>query len=214
MRTLLLSLAAAAVAADGVLHGLWTDRWGNSPELEQAVARLRNVPLQVGEWRGQALTLRPREAEQAGFAGHLLRRYERPDGASVTVMLACGRPGPLSVHTPEVCYGGAGFALAGDAARYTPKVPLSAPAEFWKGKFTKEGAIVPEHLRVLWSWHAGGAWNASDRPRWDFAGLRVLHKLYVTCPMSGADDRQEDALCAEFLAAFLPELEKTLFARP
>jgi hypothetical protein len=31
--------------------------------------------------------------------------------------------------------------------------------------------------------------------------------------MTGEDDQREDAVCAEFLAAFLPQLEKALFAK-
>src|SRR5262245_49482010 len=146
MRTLLLSIAVAAVAATGYVHGVWTNRWQNSPALEQAVGRLERVPLAVGSWRGEVQALPARHAEAAGFAGHLLRRYERPDGGAVTVMLAAGRAGPLSVHTPDVCYGGAGFALAGEAVRHAASDAAAGgahgrPAEFWKGKFTKPGAV-------------------------------------------------------------------------
>jgi hypothetical protein len=37
--------------------------------------------------------------------------------------------------------------------------------------------------------------------------------MYITCELSGEDDRREDAVCAEFLAEFLPELEKALFTK-
>jgi hypothetical protein len=215
MRTFLLALAAAVVILDGYVHGLWTNRWKTSVELEQAVTRLDRVPMTVGDWRGRALTLGAREVEVAEFAGYLHRQYQRPDGSTVTVLLACGRPGPLSVHTPDICYGGAGFAEAEPAVKHAAQGgQLAPPAEFWKGKFSKQDALVPAHMRVLWSWHAQGAWQAADRPRWSFAGLPVLHKMYVTCPLTSGDDRQEDAVCAEFLAVFLPELEKALFTKP
>jgi hypothetical protein len=176
MRTLLLSIAAVLIGLGGYVHGVWTDRWSVSPELEEAIGKLPRVPLTFGDWRGQAQSLRPREAEQAGFSAHLMRRYERHDGAVVNVMLACGRAGPLAVHTPEVCYVGAGFALAGPATRYTAEgAKLSPAAEFWKGKFSREG-VATAHQRVFWGWHARGAWVAADSPRWAFRGLPMLHK--------------------------------------
>ncbi|HYT94627.1 MAG TPA: exosortase-associated EpsI family protein [Gemmataceae bacterium] len=214
MRTMLLSLVAAALLLDGYVHGLWTDRWKNSPELDQAAAKLDRVPLTLGEWRGQARELEARTVTLAGFTAYLNRSYQRSDGSVVTVLLACGRSGPLSVHTPEVCYAGAGYSLAGPAVNHVvPGGELSPPPEFWKGKFSKQDAVVPMHQRVFWSWYARGAWKAPSSPRWSFAGLPVLHKLYVTCQLTGTDERQEDAVCAEFMGQFLPAVEKALFAK-
>src|SRR5262245_197933 len=199
-RTLLLSAAAAVVLVDGLAHGLWTNRWGTSRAVEEAAERLANVPLVIGDWQGQELELGARVAEQAGYAGHLLRRYVRGhDGATVSVLLACGPQGPLSVHTPDVCYGGAGFALAGEAVKYEAAAGLAPPSEFWKAKFSKQNAIVPLNVRVFWSWRAADAWRAPSSPRLAFAGEPVLHKLYVTHELTGADERQDDAVCAEFL---------------
>jgi hypothetical protein len=214
MRILLLAIVAAVVAAEGYVHGLWTQRWQNSPELTQAVARLDLMPLTVGNWRGtESRKLKDREIQLAGFAGYVQRRYERPDGATVSVLLACGRAGPLSVHTPEVCYAGAGFEAAGDPARESfQTVKGSGPTEFWKAKFTKPG--TGQHLRVFWSWRARGGWLAADSPRLTFAGLPALHKMYVVCELATADARQEDAACAEFMALLLPELDRTVFAIP
>jgi hypothetical protein len=211
-RTLLLSAATLAVLLDGYCHGLWTNRWNSSRAVEEAVARLERVPRAVGDWQAQPLALGAREADQAGFAGHWLRRYERrQDGRVVTVMLACGLPGPLSVHTPDVCYGGAGYVLSGEAVTFAAGSGRAAPPEFWKAKFSKPDALVPVHLRVNWSWRAGGAWKAPANPRWAFAGLPVLYKMYVTYEL-GADERLDDAVCAEFLGLLLPELEKALAA--
>jgi hypothetical protein len=212
-RTLLLSTVFAALVLEGYVHGLWTNRWNSSRDLEEAVSRLQRVPLTFGDWRGEERELEARITKQAGFAGYLLRRYEnRQTGTVVNVLLACGSAGPLSVHTPEVCYGGAGYSLAGEAGKQV--VPAAGPspgAEFRKGTFTKKDALVPTHLQVLWSWHAKNVWTVSDNPRLSFAGLPVLHKMYVTSQWTGSDERQE-AVCAEFMTRFLPELERALFS--
>jgi hypothetical protein len=58
----------------------------------QAVALLKQMPPTVGEWQGTRLPdLEDREVRLAGFAGYVLRRYQRPDGAAVSVLLTAPR---------------------------------------------------------------------------------------------------------------------------
>jgi hypothetical protein len=92
--------------------------------------------------------------------------------------------------------------------------PGKAPPEFWKAKFSKQDALVPLHLRLFWSWRAAGAWQVHTNPRLAFASQPALYKLYLTHEMTGTDERQDDAVCADFLGLLLPELEKALAARP
>jgi hypothetical protein len=214
-RVVLLLAASVAVLLGGYAHGLWSNRWGNQPALEQAVARIGAVPLTIGEWQGRPLELEARHANQAGFAGYWLRRYQRSqDGAVVTVMLACGLPGPLTVHTPSACYAGAGYVQAEAPVKHVAGAGTDMAPEFWKGKFTKPEALVPVNLRLFWSWRATHGWKAPANPRWTFAGQTVLFKMYVTHEMTGADERQADAVCADFMRLLLPEVEQALAAQP
>src|SRR5262245_29906799 len=100
----------AVVAFSGAVHGVWTNRWAGSDGLAQAAARLEQVPLTLGDWDGRPLEVNPREAALTEAAGYVHRQYvNRRTGSVVSVALLCGRAGPISVHTPEVCYAGAGF---------------------------------------------------------------------------------------------------------
>jgi Protein of unknown function (DUF3485) len=216
MRPLLLAVIAVLLVADGYVHGLWTGRWQTSHELEQAVARLPSVPMSIGDWQAEARTLPERHAEIAGFSGYLLRTYRnRQDGSVVNVLLACGPPGPLSVHTPEVCFVGAGFEPLEQAKRVDLR-PAGAGggAEFWKASYGKSQSVAPERLRVFWSWHARGTWQVPDNPRWTFAGLPVIDKLYVTWPLNGSMEESNDVVQAKFMEAFLAAVDKSLFATP
>src|SRR5690348_2531079 len=110
-RTIAQLVALAVVVASGVAHGLWTGRWGQPHQLEPAVARLGRVPAAVGDWEGRELPLNRQTLAVAEVAGHVSRRYQNSrTGESVLMLLVCGRPGPISVHTPDVCYEGAGYA--------------------------------------------------------------------------------------------------------
>jgi hypothetical protein len=211
-RNLLLVLVAGLLVADGYATGRWSGRWGDGRELTQAVERLQHVPLTVGDWKGTAQELNPAVVEQAGFRGYILRRYENSrTGSTVNVLVACGRPGPLSVHTPEVCYGGAGFALEGSAAR-GPASDWSASsgAEFWKATFGRQNGASPEKLRVIWAWYYKGNWHASGNPRWTFMGSPVLYKLYVSQSYLPQNEATDGEGADAFLREFLPALEKEL----
>src|SRR4051812_24487116 len=100
----------ALVLLAGLVHGLWTQRWHRSAELETAAARLTHLPQAVGDWKGEPVELDAQDLAASGAAGYWMERFtHRRTGAVVTLVLLCGRPGPLSVHRPEYCYRGAGF---------------------------------------------------------------------------------------------------------
>src|SRR5437016_2756938 len=98
VRYLLPAAVAAVIVIQGFVHGLWSGRWGASDELNRAAARLDRIPNAIGDWRGKPEQLGEKEVEMAGYTNYVLRRYESPGGHTVTVLIGCGRPGPLSLH--------------------------------------------------------------------------------------------------------------------
>src|SRR5262245_60853695 len=118
MWRVVISLAAAIVlVANGVMQGYLTNRWHRSADLEMSISRLSNVPETIGDWRSTSETLEEAVLSRACIDGYVYRNYENQiNGKKVTVLLMCGRSGPLSVHTPDICYRGAGFHLDGSIA--------------------------------------------------------------------------------------------------
>jgi hypothetical protein len=211
MRTVQTLTALAVVIPCGIVYGLWTDRWVASAEPGASAARLADVPLTIGEWEGEALAVDAAGRGPAGVAGQLVRRYRnRLTGGVVSVLLVCGRPGPVSVHTPDVCYGGAGYDLNAPPTRYAA-ASAPAPGEFWVADFNRVDSLEPVRLRIFWAWSAAGAWRAPDSPRLTFARFPALWKLYVLSETAAAGERMGDGPCPEFLRRLLPELEKRLF---
>ena len=208
----LVVLAACVVfVCSGLVHGWWTDRWQTAQAVVATAAKLEQVPMTIGPWRGRTLALDQDDMARAGYAGSLWRLYEHePTGAVVSVLLVCGRPGPVSVHTPDACYGGAGFTMLDEPARIVIRPPaLSRPAEFWQTRFAAKNAALEKQLRICWSWNADGSWHAAEHPRRAFSHLPVLVKLYVVSEVPLADaGRKQDDVCAEFTSLLLPELEK------
>ncbi len=218
MRNLPLVAAFAIVVAYGTTHGVWTDRWTVSPALNEAADRLPSVSLELGDWVGHAVELGEDNLALGETAGFLTRSYvHRQTGERLSVFLNCGRPGPVAVHTPDVCYEGAGYRMVGGQGRYAaPAGAGEVSNEFWVAKFRKEEAAVPEQMRIYWAWSAAGPWRAPDNPRVAFARVPVLYKLYVIrrLPTSGAERPPEEDSAVEFLQALTAEIGRRLFSDP
>lgn len=206
-RALIVIAAFGILGAAAVGHGLRTDRWGPSADLLGAAAKLQDLPKEIGDWTSQDSKLSDAELGIAQVAGYLVRQYRHKyTHESVTVMILCGRPGPVAVHTPEVCYAGAGF-VPGPAT----KLKLADSDVLWQADFVKAGA-ASETLRILWGWSTEGTLLASDSPRTDFARSKALYKIYIIRSVSGpgpaaeAESKPE----MELLNSLRPFLQKSL----
>ena len=66
--------------------------------------------MEAGEWVG--FSHDGEKSQSGGVAGTFYRRYENHrTGDVATVFLVCGRSGPVSIHTPDVCYAADGFVV-------------------------------------------------------------------------------------------------------
>ena len=213
-RLLPILTAIPLILACGLAEGLWTDRWRLSAELEQAPGKLAQVPRSLGPWEGQDQELDDQVVRQAELRAHLSCRYvHRQTGEVLHVLLVCGRAGPVTVHSPDVCFSGAGFVPAKPRVRQVVQAEdLSSPAEFWSERYHRAGAAIPDSVQLYYSWNAGGGWAAADRPRLAFARARALYKLYVVRQLPRADEPAEHDPIPEFLRQLLPEVERCLSA--
>jgi hypothetical protein len=128
----------------------------------------------------------------------------------VSFLIVCGRGGPISVHTPDICYGGAGYRQlekeqirdveSGDGTSHSFKVT----------RFVKPGAVVPTQLEIFWSWSRDGLnWQAPENPRLALARSRALYKMYVV--REYMPNRGESVpSCESFLRQALPVIRQTL----
>jgi hypothetical protein len=208
-------MATAVVLFGGTVHGLRDDHPEASLELAQAAARLDGVATTVGDWAGVPLDLDAKSNARVGIKGGLFRRYtNRRTGDVVTLLLVTGRPGPISVHTPDVCYASAGYQLVGAHTRVkVPSGPGRVPGEFWKIRMLGKGSPTPEFLDIHYAWSATGAWRAPDSdPRFQFASFPFLYKLDVVRRHPAADEPAGKDPGSEFLRELLPELTRALFS--
>ncbi len=205
------SIVVILLSGYGVAEGLWSDRWVTSPELTEAQDRLSSLPLVVGPWKGSDEELDARQIRIGELKAHLFRRYvHETNGESMTVLAVCGRPGPISVHSPQVCFGGSGFTPKGDRVRHKVEAAgLSKQATFWSERYEKKGAL-PEYLQIYYGWNDSTGWQAVDNPRLKFAPARALYKLYVVRRLTQPDEAPENNPVPAFLQLLVPQLDECL----
>ena len=206
---ILVLIGCGMLLAGGYVHGLWTDRWNDGADLAEAVARLDRVPLQIGEWNGKRI---PRERDaRSGLAGAATFQFTNANtGKTVTVFLACGRPGPVSVHTPEVCYAGNGYDVEKPVKFSSSRTNLSGQT-FFTSRLVRKRITEQHAQRIFWAWNAGNNWEVSENPRFAFAGQPVLFKMYVIRELTGTSESLENDPCVDLLEVLSPTLRKEMF---
>jgi hypothetical protein len=202
------AIASGLLMVSGVVHGLITDRWLAPVDLEQAAARMDRIPLHFGDWDGEEIEVSAGSVDPM-LTRHVDRHYvHRLTGEKVTIALVVGRSGPVSIHTPEVCYSASGYVI-------TPldDTPIEGRNEaFFTMDALRTRVADDTRIRLFWAWNAGKGWMTSASPRVDFAKHRVLYKLYVTRNLLTPGGKTEQDLCVRFMHSFLPILDEALFS--
>ncbi len=195
----------AAVLLMGVscyYQGIWSERWGEFPELAIFAEQLHEVPLKVGEWEGEDIgESDERVKEISGAQGEFNRVYRNASGEEVRVMLMCARFRDIFYHSPDKCYPAAGFEMLNP-----PQQRVIDGAEFFTTTFRKTDPATGTHdERGYWTWTADGRWLAPKDERLTFSGERALYKMYVfgNVPTSGGGRTDED-FCTAFIREFMP----------
>lgn len=222
-RHLPLVAAIIVVLGGGVVRARWASRQADTRDIQAAASRLASVSKNSGEWVSTEREFNVSEYASAGIQGALLRDYKHQGtGQQMTLMIVCGRPGPIAAHTPEVCYPGAGFQVLSDHIRVTLERGNARPPDlFWKLRLNKKDSVLPQYLNVTYSWSPDGTWLAPERDaRFAFADAAVLYKLYAIRPVPPSIAMEGEAVEAEtdptvdFLQAVLPDLNRAIFPAP
>jgi hypothetical protein len=217
-RYLTLLAGIVLILGSGIASAILTDRWGVSPEPMASAQRLQSIPAVIGDWEADPEKdgqISEQHLTMGQIKGYLIRTYvNRNTGAAVTVLLVCGRAGAIAVHTPDVCFVGAGQQLLSRNQAQIDFDPTQEPAEFTVGLFEKTDSSVVSDSRAFWSWSCDGKWKTPRHPRLAFAHRPALFKLYLTRQL--ADEKEIEQFdtdpTIDFAKVFLRKLDECLFA--
>jgi hypothetical protein len=196
----------------GWLQGSLSDRWGPRPSAEIAADSLRRFPpSDVGNWRvRREVPLAPDAAQMLQSPAHIVRVYEHQQtGDSITVMVLLGPPGPIAVHTPEICYSSRDYTVDGERRVYSVKGASGGEHTLWDLAL-KANNLEGQSLRVLYGWSSGTHWEAARYARFAYGGLPHLYKLQLAIPTSSISKSGDFDPAQDFLANFIPQLQRSL----
>ena len=203
-------ILAGVTLFGGVLQGRIGRRWGRPQEFQVLAARLRELPTKIGSWRTRASPPLPPAAEaELECAGYVCRQYEnRNTREIVTVAVLLGPAGPISVHTPDVCYPSQDYSVL-----ESKRIPFDGSGgsrdELWATSLRPTN-LTASSLRVYYGWSTGGSWSAPRDARFAFAGESHLYKIQVVGPLPSPSDKKASDACRTFLKEFLPAVRPYL----
>lgn len=211
---LLIVLYLAVIVGGSVYLGVRSDRWGESDHLVSALGKLSGVPNTIGEWTGTEIEFNREDMVHMGIQGWVSRQYQNGrTGETVSMLLVCGKGGPISVHTPEVCYAGAGYsAVSAESEATLSNIEGQEESPSFKvRRFNKKDREVPETIEIYWSWSVDGVnWEAPDNARGHLAREPALYKLYVVRRVLVGGQAEKVNSCEDFLRKSLPVLRAVL----
>jgi hypothetical protein len=176
--------------------------------------RFKAVPKEIGDWKGQDLSVDEQVKKTAGAVNYVSRLYKNEEtGQEVRLWLIVGHSRDICRHTPNICYPSSGFRQQGRQLRYEMPLAGTDPAQFFTGKFTKDDVHGRRAERVFWAWNhpETDKWEAPSDPRQHYGLSRALYKMYFTSNVLSNEDTADESAAAEFGALMLPEVDKALF---
>ncbi len=187
---MLLAIGILLTLSAGYVYGRYSQRWGPTVDLVAAGEHLQTMPQQVGDWQMlDELSMDVSAVDMLQCAGYTNRRYiHKKTGDTISIALIVGPPGPIAVHTPEVCYSSRAYTIL-DTNNTTTLDGLQGNSHsFWKTTFTPN-QITEDKLRVYYAWATrptdatSTTWTAATRRRYRYGAEPLLYKLQIAGPL-------------------------------
>lgn len=218
MRQIPIVLGVLALIGLTVAEARMSGRFeGSSMTEEEFAALLKNVPMEIGDWKGTDLPVEEQVKRTAGARGYVSRSYKNAiTGEIVTVWLIVGHAKDVIRHTPDVCYPSSGFTMrAPENSLQSFVFDGKNMGDFFTNTFVKADENGRQLIRVFWSWHKPNEdgtveWKAPEIVRWEFGNARSLFKLYFTNGMRDYRETTEESSSMKFAKEFLPQLDMAL----
>ena len=124
---LALTSAMVMIVLGGVLYGHYSQRWGPPADLVAAGIQLTEMPRQIGPWNmAEELPINAALEMLECTGTSVAATFMRIDGRSLTVAILVGPPGPIAVHTPEICFSSRAYEIQGRRSAVAMRLGKSA----------------------------------------------------------------------------------------
>jgi len=221
--------APTAASARGVTAGTWARvvlvcallavsggiRWWQmrrfhalSEASKESPFPLKDLPLTIGPWKGEAVTLDPQIARATGATDHVLRRYvNQTTGVNVDLIVLYGPATAVFIHRPETCYPSAGFEMTeAPGERVVESGELRAP--FRGLVYVRGEGGQTDRQEVYYSWRYNGRWTPDVGTFKQLERIPGMYKVQLARNVTEHERRDVGNPCESFLQALLPALEQ------
>jgi hypothetical protein len=204
------AIAVLILSMITIYVGVKTARWTNFSGLDEARARLHELPLTIGDWKanGENELLEADVTSLQIQNGYISRRYKNTKTQfEVYITIMIGKTGIVVVHSPEICFGGRDY-KKDEKGRIPVQFPIldfvGKPTDentLWKVKFVNNSARGGV-ISFYYGASVGNGWVAEENPRMKFSGFRYAYKIQVQAAEDGQDD-----IAKMFLSDCLPTIQ-------
>jgi hypothetical protein len=122
-----------------------------------------------------------------------------------------GPTGKITVHTPEVCFGGRNFEKEATRTSVPINVQLASGEDiadsFWRVNFIGQSLNINNRISFYYGFSTGGAWTATENPRSTYQRYRYVYKLQAQAYSGTGDERD---IVKQFLEECLPVIHEHL----
>jgi hypothetical protein len=171
---------------------------------------LKELPLNLGSWRGADAVLDPRIAQHTGANDAIFRRYvDQATGSVVEAIVLHGPAVELFGHMPEFCYTAAGYAQSGwPAERVITTHRLAVP--FRSLVFKKGQGGGADIVEVYYSWRYPGRWTPERDIMKRIERIPGIYKVQLARRVTEQERRDAGNPCESLLEVLLPEIDRRL----
>jgi hypothetical protein len=187
---------------------------------------LKELPLELGPWKGSDGELNPEIASAAGCTGNIARVYEdERTGLKLSVIVLYGPAASIYIHAPELCYPKAGFGQEMGPIGRAIEVPTPAGAagraQFASLLFTKGEGGLAEREMVYYAWWYKGIWSPGQLNQKLYERIPGMFKVHIQRRAGPYERLRLEAAdrpglgeepCESFLKVLLPEIERRIAA--
>ena len=210
-----LLIGTIVLTVAGLVHGMWSGRW-NPVDLSIMANRVYQVPKTIGDWVViDDGTYSEHELKIAELTSYTMRHYrDHGTGEVVTVLLMCGKTGPVAVNPPTACYKGQGFEQIDAEKKHVVDVEQQGGAsethQFLTASFAKPNPGDHSRQRIYWAWSSNGIWQVPANPRLEFSNSPALFKLYVSQEAHQLRRESGESAAESFLRDALPVIRQAV----
>jgi Protein of unknown function (DUF3485) len=215
-----------AICALFVASGLvrWRQDRRISQGLRQGLAQvvpLERIPLVLGAWSGVDTQLDPQIARGTGADKVVTRCYtNRNTGVSIDVIILFGPAYHMYIHSPEICYPKAGFAIFESPAPRTVRLPASgargggdpagAAVPFLAAVYAKGEGAQADLQEVYWTWRYQDRWTPQVLKPKQIERIPTMIKVHTSRSVLRGERRDANNPNEAFLRVLVPEIERLL----